>query len=57
MIAGFVMPTSGEILFYDEVLNEIPPYERPINTVFQNYALFPHMNVLKTLRFPLNIKG
>ncbi len=56
MIAGFEEPTDGEILFYGKKLNDIPAYERPINTVFQNYALFPHMNVYENIAFPLRMK-
>ncbi len=56
MIAGFEDPTDGEILFYGKKLNDIPAYERPINTVFQNYALFPHMNVYENIAFPLRLK-
>jgi spermidine/putrescine transport system ATP-binding protein len=42
MIAGFEFPTSGEILLNGDLSNEVPPYKRAVNTVFQNYALFPH---------------
>ena len=42
MIGGFEGPDSGEIILNGEVVNNIPPYQRPINTVFQRYALFPH---------------
>ena len=45
MIAGFEMPTSGEILLNGEDISQLPANKRPINTVFQRYALFPHMNV------------
>ncbi|MFA0815547.1 MAG: ABC transporter ATP-binding protein [Anaerofustis sp.] len=56
MIAGFEKPTEGEILFYDRVINDIPSYKREVNTVFQNYALFPHMNVYENVAFSLNLK-
>ncbi len=56
MIAGFEMPTSGEIFLYDKVINDIPAYLRPLNTVFQNYALFPHMNVFENIAFPMRLK-
>lgn len=53
MIAGFERPTSGEIILNGERINEIPPNERHINTVFQNYALFPHMNIYNNIAFGL----
>lgn len=56
MIAGFEHPTDGEILFYDTVINDIPSYRREVNTVFQNYALFPHMNVFENVAFSLRLK-
>ena len=45
MIAGFEVPSSGTILLNGKDITKIPPYERPVNTVFQRYALFPHLNV------------
>ncbi len=45
MIAGFDRPTSGQILLYGQDVSNLPPYERDVNTVFQDYALFPHMTV------------
>ena len=45
MIAGFEMPNSGKILLNGEDITNLPPYKRPINTVFQRYALFPHLDV------------
>jgi len=57
MIGGFEKPDSGEIILNGEVVNELPPYERPINTVFQRYALFPHLNVFDNIAFGLkNLK-
>ena len=56
MIAGFEKATSGEILLNDEDITQIPPYKRPINTVFQKYALFPHLNVFDNIAFGLKIK-
>ena len=56
MIAGFEKPTSGDIFLYGQRINDKLPYERPINTVFQNYALFPHMDVYENVAFPLRIK-
>ncbi|MEG1923111.1 MAG: ABC transporter ATP-binding protein [Clostridia bacterium] len=56
MIAGFEMPTSGTILFNGEDITHIPPYKRMINTVFQRYALFPHLNVFNNIAFGLKLK-
>jgi len=53
MIGGFESPDCGEIVFNGEVVNNLPPYERPINTVFQRYALFPHLNVFDNVAFGL----
>ncbi len=56
MIGGFEAPTSGEIHFMGNCINQLPPYERQINTVFQKYALFPHLNVYDNIAFGLKIK-
>ncbi len=56
MIAGFEMPSSGKILLNGEDITKIPPYERPINTVFQRYALFPHYNVFDNIAYGLKQK-
>ena len=56
MIAGFLRPTSGEILLNGESIVNLPPYERPVNTVFQRYALFPHMNIYNNIAFGLKQK-
>lgn len=56
IIGGFEDPTSGEVYFEDKVINNVPPYKRRINTVFQKYALFPHMNVFENVAFGLRIK-
>ena len=56
MIAGFEFPTEGEILLNGEDISHLPPNLRPINTVFQRYALFPHMNVYDNVAFGLNLK-
>lgn len=56
MIAGFELPTSGEILLNGKDITNLPPNERPINTVFQRYALFPHMNIYDNISFGLKIK-
>ncbi|MBP5197441.1 MAG: polyamine ABC transporter ATP-binding protein [Lachnospiraceae bacterium] len=56
MIAGFDMPTSGEILLDGEDITKVPANKRPINTVFQRYALFPHMNIFENIAVGLKIK-
>jgi putative spermidine/putrescine transport system ATP-binding protein len=56
MIAGFDRPTSGKILLYDQDVSDLPPYERDVNTVFQDYALFPHMTVGENVAYGLMIK-
>ncbi|MBR1854369.1 MAG: ABC transporter ATP-binding protein [Lachnospiraceae bacterium] len=57
MIGGFEKPTSGELLLDGRDISALPPNERPINTVFQKYALFPHLNVYDNITFGLKIKG
>ena len=56
MIAGFAEPTSGSIYLNGKVINHIPANERQVNTVFQDYALFPHLNVFENVAFGLRIK-
>ena len=56
MIAGFEMPTSGKILFDGKDITDTPPHLRPVNTVFQKYALFPHLNVFNNIAFGLKLK-
>lgn len=56
MIAGFDTPTSGNILLNGEDITKIPPHKRPINTVFQRYALFPHLDVYDNIAFGLKLK-
>lgn len=56
MIAGFEMPTSGQILLNGEDISQLPANKRPINTVFQRYALFPHMNIYDNIAFGLKLK-
>ncbi len=56
MIAGFDRPTSGQILLYGQDVSNLPPYERDVNTVFQDYALFPHMTVGENVGYGLMIK-
>ena len=56
-LAGFERPTRGRIVLDGEVMNELPPYERPINMMFQSYALFPHMTVEQNIAFGLKQDG
>lgn len=56
MIAGFELPTSGMILLNGENITKLPPNKRPINTVFQRYALFPHLNIFDNIAFGLKLK-
>lgn len=56
ILAGFITPTRGEVLFEGRSLIDIPPYKRRVNTVFQRYALFPHLNVFENVAFGLKIK-
>ena len=56
LIAGFIEPTKGEILINDQIVNNIPANKRQVNTVFQDYALFPHLNVFENVAFGLRIK-
>jgi putative spermidine/putrescine transport system ATP-binding protein len=57
LIAGFEQPTSGEIWMGKERLDTLPPYKRRVNTVFQNYALFPHLNVRDNVAYGLRVKS
>ena len=57
LIAGFDFPTGGEISLYGEDIANLPPFKRPVNTVFQNYALFPHMTVGQNIGFGLEMLG
>ncbi|MBB5263911.1 spermidine/putrescine transport system ATP-binding protein [Catenibacillus scindens] len=56
IIAGFEEPSDGQVLFNGIEISKVPPYKREVNTVFQKYALFPHMNVFENIAFGLNIK-
>ena len=56
LIAGFLKPDSGSIFFKNEEITNLPPHKRKINTVFQNYALFPHLNVYDNIAFGLKLK-
>ena len=57
MIAGFDLPTSGHIEIFGQSVDGVPPYRRQVNTVFQDYALFPHMNVIDNVAYGLMIRG
>ena len=57
LIAGFEQPTAGHIEIFGETAEGVPPYRRNVNTVFQDYALFPHMNVLDNVAYGLMIRG
>ncbi len=57
MIGGFEYPTSGEIIVNGKIINNLPAYARPINTVFQRYALFPHLNVFDNVAFGIKNRG
>ena len=57
LIAGFESPTSGQILLHGEDITGLPPNKRPINTVFQSYALFPHLTVAENIGFGLQMLG
>ena len=56
LIAGFLEPNSGKVLLKGEDITGVPPYKRPVNTVFQKYALFPHLNVFENVAFGLRLK-
>ncbi|WP_017814790.1 ABC transporter ATP-binding protein [Paenibacillus shenyangensis] len=56
MIAGFTEPSGGSIYFNDKVINKVPANKRQVNTVFQDYALFPHLNVFENVAFGLRVK-
>ena len=56
-IAGFIAPDEGQILLEGKDISSIPPYKRPLNTVFQRYALFPHLDVYDNIAFGLKLKG
>lgn len=56
LIAGFETPSAGEVLIRGKSMTQVPPYQRPVNTVFQSYALFNHMSVAENIAFGLRIK-
>ncbi len=53
IIGGFEVPDEGDVIFMDQRINDVPPHKRHVNTVFQKYALFPHLNVFENVAFPL----
>lgn len=57
LIAGFEQPSAGTIRLYGEAMQDLPPFRRPVNTVFQSYALFPHMSVAQNIAFGLEMRG
>ena len=57
MLAGFEKPDSGRIIVNNKIINDLPSYARPINTVFQRYALFPHLNVFQNIAFGIKNRG
>src|ERR1700723_3787465 len=57
MIAGLVDPTEGEILIGDKIVNDLPPGERDLAMVFQNYGLYPHMTIAENIGYPLKVAG
>ncbi|MFQ9871670.1 MAG: ABC transporter ATP-binding protein, partial [Oscillospiraceae bacterium] len=56
IIGGFLEPKEGDVFFDGKKINGLPPYKRQLNTVFQRYALFPHLNVFENVAFGLRIK-
>ncbi len=56
IIGGFETPSSGKLLFEGQEISDLPPYKRKVNTVFQKYALFPHLNVYDNIAFGLKLK-
>ena len=56
IIGGFVTPDSGEVYFNDQKITDLPPYKREVNTIFQRYALFPHLNVYENVAFGMRIQ-
>ena len=56
ILGGFVKPDSGDVIFEGKRINDLPPYERQINTIFQKYALFPHLNVYENIAFGLRVQ-
>ena len=56
LIGGFDTPDEGDVVFLGQKINDLPPHKRNVNTVFQKYALFPHLNVFENVAFPLREK-
>ena len=56
IIGGFETPDAGDVFFDGQRINDVPPYRRQVNTVFQRYALFPHLNVYENIAFGLRVK-
>ena len=56
-IGGFITPETGDVFFGDKRINEVPPHKRAVNTIFQKYALFPHLNVYENIAFGMRIQG
>ncbi|MBE6563831.1 MAG: ABC transporter ATP-binding protein [Ruminococcaceae bacterium] len=56
IIAGFITPISGQVLFNGKVINDLPPYKRQVNTIFQRYALFPNYNVFENIAYGLRVR-
>ena len=56
IIGGFETPDEGKVYFEGKEINDLPPYKRQVNTVFQKYALFPHLNVYDNIAFSLRLK-
>lgn len=57
LIAGFEQPTAGHLKIFGDMVDGLPPYRRAVNTVFQDYALFPHMNVIDNVAYALTVRG
>ena len=56
VIAGFIEPDGGDVIFDNKRINDVPPHKRQVNTIFQRYALFPHLNVYENIAFGLRLK-
>ena len=56
IIGGFESPDTGDVAFDGKSVKDVPPHKRPVNTVFQKYALFPHLNVFENIAFGLRLK-
>ena len=56
IIGGFVKPDSGDVFFDEKPMTALPPHKRPVNTIFQRYALFPHLNVFENVAFGMRVQ-